>query len=223
MINRCNVCGFIVVRIHKGVFGLRCLRCRSTFIHRATVTVLKELDLAPDAAVYELSSHGAIFNYLSKRFSNLTFSEYFDDVEPGTKRNGVTCQDVQNLTYPDSSFDLVTSTEVFEHVPDDSRGFREVYRILKPGGIFVFTVPMEGNEVTIQRAAFKNGELVHMLSPEYHGDRLRSKGVLAFRNYGLDIDKKLLDAGFATVDIREISSKKYAIIPKRVVKATKPK
>ncbi|MFM7788404.1 MAG: methyltransferase domain-containing protein, partial [Microcystis panniformis] len=30
-------------------------------------------------------------------------------------KNSVVCQDVQNLLLNDESFDLVTSTEVFEH------------------------------------------------------------------------------------------------------------
>jgi ubiquinone/menaquinone biosynthesis C-methylase UbiE len=32
---------------------------------------------------------------------------------------------VQRLSFADASFDLCTSTEVFEHVPDDRAGLRE--------------------------------------------------------------------------------------------------
>jgi len=39
------------------------------------------------------------------------------------------------------SFDLATMLDVLEHLEDDSAGLREVFRILKPGGLFVFTVP----------------------------------------------------------------------------------
>ena len=42
--------------------------------------------------------------------------------------------------YGDASFDLCTSTEVFEHMPDDLNGFSEIRRVLRPGGRFVFTV-----------------------------------------------------------------------------------
>ena len=37
---------------------------------------------------------------------------------------------------PDNSFDVAISSQVIEHVPDDSRMFKEVYRILKPTGYF---------------------------------------------------------------------------------------
>jgi len=37
---------------------------------------------------------------------------------------------------PDNSFDVAISSQVIEHVPDDSKMLKEVYRILKPEGYF---------------------------------------------------------------------------------------
>jgi ubiquinone/menaquinone biosynthesis C-methylase UbiE len=42
--------------------------------------------------------------------------------------------DVQDLQFPDDSFDTVVATFVFCSVPDPVQGFREVVRVLKPGG-----------------------------------------------------------------------------------------
>lgn len=196
--NKCNLCGFPVIRIFKGPFGARCIRCKSTYIHRALGQVLEKLDIPYISHVYELSSRGALFKYLKKRFKNLKYSEYFDDIHPGDFKKGTQCQDVQNLTYEDESFDLVTSTEVFEHVPDDKKGFREVYRVLKKEGYFVFTVPLLDTEKTIERACMKDGKIKHYLTPEFHSDRFRGKNrVLVFRNYGLDIRQKLESVGFS--------------------------
>jgi len=195
---KCNLCGFPVIRIFKGPLGARCLRCKSTYIHRALGQVLEKLNLPCTSRVYELSSRGALFKYLEKRFQNLKYSEYFNDIHPGDFKKGIQCEDVQNLTYEDESFDLVTSTEVFEHVPNDEKGFREIYRVLKKGGYFVFTVPLLDSEKTIERACIKNGQIKHYLSPEFHSDRFRGKNrVLAFRNYGLDIQQKLESIGFS--------------------------
>ena len=38
------------------------------------------------------------------------------------------------LPYPDSSFDAVVSTQVYEYVRDLSAALRELYRVLRPGG-----------------------------------------------------------------------------------------
>jgi SAM-dependent methyltransferase len=193
----CNLCRFPVLRLHPGEAGLRCVRCLSTFRHRAIGAVLARLGLPREAAVYELSSRGALCRHLRRSFQHVTVSELFDDVPPGAFRDGVQCQDVQRLTHADGAFDLVTSTEVFEHVPDDRRAFAEMHRVLRPGGALVFTVPLMDQTATLERARVENGRVVHLVDPEYHGDRLRGRGaVLAFRTYGLDILERLARAGF---------------------------
>ncbi|MDY6986998.1 MAG: class I SAM-dependent methyltransferase [Thermodesulfobacteriota bacterium] len=41
----------------------------------------------------------------------------------------------------DSSFDCAIATEVFEHCPNLDMVLREIWRVLKPGGLLFFTVP----------------------------------------------------------------------------------
>ncbi len=55
--------------------------------------------------------------------------------------NNLVCSRVQQLSYADNSFDVVTSCDVLEHVPDDSAALNETYRALRPGGVLVMTVP----------------------------------------------------------------------------------
>ena len=153
-------------------------------------------------SVYELSSRGPLFRFLNSHAGKLTFSEYFEDVPPGDEKEKVQCQDVQNLTFPDQSFDVCTSTDVFEHVPDDAKGFSEIYRVLRPGGCTVFTVPLHHDQKTIERAKVLNGHIDHLLSPEYHGDHIRGLNqVLCFRNYGTDIVDRLCAQGFTNAEI----------------------
>ncbi|MDL2216759.1 class I SAM-dependent methyltransferase [Desulfovibrio sp. OttesenSCG-928-M14] len=45
------------------------------------------------------------------------------------------------LPYQNDSFDLVTSAEVVEHLENYRYLLREIYRILKPGGVFIVTTP----------------------------------------------------------------------------------
>lgn len=51
-------------------------------------------------------------------------------------------EDARNLSYFDNKFDIIFCVSVLEHIPNDEdiKAFKEIYRILKPGGIFVGTV-----------------------------------------------------------------------------------
>jgi 2-polyprenyl-3-methyl-5-hydroxy-6-metoxy-1,4-benzoquinol methylase len=46
------------------------------------------------------------------------------------------------------AFDLVVSSEVLEHIPEYRRALAEVWRLLKPGGCFIVTVPNNEPVVT---------------------------------------------------------------------------
>jgi len=51
--------------------------------------------------------------------------------------------DAMNLPFADDSFDYVVCSEVLEHLPDDARAAHEMFRVLKPGGACVATVPCQ--------------------------------------------------------------------------------
>lgn len=44
----------------------------------------------------------------------------------------------ENLPYPDSYFDVVLCVDVLEHITDPKQAITEIYRVLKPGGVFCF-------------------------------------------------------------------------------------
>ena len=46
--------------------------------------------------------------------------------------------DAERMPYDDDTFDLVVGHAVLHHIPDLDTAFREVLRVLKPGGRFVF-------------------------------------------------------------------------------------
>jgi SAM-dependent methyltransferase len=45
------------------------------------------------------------------------------------------------LPFREDSFDVLTALDVLEHIDDDAGAMREVARVLRPGGIFLATVP----------------------------------------------------------------------------------
>lgn len=68
---------------------------------------------------------------LRNRIKSLGFNEN-TYIKPGS---------IDNIPYLDKSFDVVVSAEVLEHVKDDTKAIMEFYRILRPGGICVISVP----------------------------------------------------------------------------------
>ena len=104
--------------------------------------------------------------------------------------------DLQKLTLPDALFDLVLTSDVMEHVRDSDAAHREIFRVLKPGGAYVFNVPyLEDAAHDIQLVDTTTDQDVFLCPPHYHGDPL-SGGVLAYRVFGRDLVDKLRLNGF---------------------------
>jgi SAM-dependent methyltransferase len=195
----CPLCNSIAtfIRFYDNEWGINCIKCLATPPIMSFIGVLKEVvgnDLR-QKRVFEMSSSGPLYRYLLQNSGSLYCSEFFEDVRPGSFKFGAQCQDVQELTFKNNAFDLVTCTEVFEHVPNDLKGFSEILRTLKPGGFIVFMVPLY-EKPTVERAVYANGKIIHRLDPEYHFDPLKSEGCLCFRNYGPDIVDRLKTCGF---------------------------
>lgn len=57
---------------------------------------------------------------------------------PGIMLNNA---NIYTLPYPDNTFDAVILSEILEHIDRDVEGLREIYRVLKPGGVVAITVP----------------------------------------------------------------------------------
>lgn len=112
-----------------------------------------------------------------------------------------TNQNLEGLTFADASFDIVLTSDVMEHVRLEQRAHEQVRRVLKPGGIYLFTVPHFRDRTTIDRVKIVDpadpSRDVDVLPREYHGDANAEDGrALAYRSFGIDLDEKLRGLGF---------------------------
>lgn len=51
--------------------------------------------------------------------------------------------DAQQLPIADGSLDLVMALDVLEHLPDDELAAAEIFRVLRPGGVLIASVPVD--------------------------------------------------------------------------------
>jgi len=95
--------------------------------------------------------------------------------------------DVQNIPFPDCSFDVVICNHVLEHVDDDRKALSELLRVMKPGGFGIFQVPLESSiEQTLEDKSIN--------TPELREKHYKQRDHL--RLYGKDYGKRLHEVGF---------------------------
>lgn len=112
--------------------------------------------------------------------------------------------DALKLIYPDNHFDRVISISVIEHIADngDSVAVKEIWRVLKPNGLFILTVPVKKNFEIEYRDKDEYNLSPEKKSTEYFFQRIYDKQ---------KIEKRLL----SSIDNYEIISKKvFGVIEK---------
>ena len=90
--------------------------------------------------VYLMEQVTPIYNWTTATFKNHTIvgSEYLGhEYEGGAIIKGIRHEDIENLSFPDDTLDLIVSNDVFEHVPNQVKAFAECARVLKEGGMML--------------------------------------------------------------------------------------
>jgi SAM-dependent methyltransferase len=86
-----------------------------------------------------------------------------------------------DLPFPDASFDLVTSFQVLEHVPDAGTYLREIRRVVRPGGRVILATPNAATRLYPGMAPWNRfhvreylaSELEALLADTFPGVRIR--------------------------------------------------
>jgi SAM-dependent methyltransferase len=98
---------------------------------------------------------------------------------------------------PENSFDAAVCVEVFEHLFEPLQSAQEIYRVLKPGGLLVATVPNFGYHIwrlmALLRAQVPT-EPEDKVGNRYHGPHIRFFSKLMLK-------RMLRQAGFADIKV----------------------
>ncbi len=116
-----------------------CPNCFSTARERLVLLMLGEHFDLEGKKVLHLSPEKHVYNYL-KRVADVTTA----DLHPGFYKHidsKAREADLMELPYADTSFDLVVGNHILEHIPDDAKAMREIYRVVKNGGRAILQVP----------------------------------------------------------------------------------
>ena len=96
--------------------------------------------------------------------------------------------DICDLPFLDNSYDFILCNHVLEHIIDDNKAMKELYRVLKKNGIGIFQVPMDYNrDTTFEDFSVTNKKERNKLFGQYDHVRI----------YGLDFFDRLQKAGFS--------------------------
>jgi hypothetical protein len=208
----CTICG-AVGRFKPFNDNLResgaCSQCRSSNRQRQMAWMLRRelglgvsgpLVIPESVGIYNTEANGPLHQALHAH-PKYECSEYWGDkAEFGEIVDGTRNEDLQALSFASASFDVVLSSDVLEHMPQPYQAHSEIYRVLKPGGRHIFTVPY--GEALIRdnvRASLVDGKVIHHHEAMYHGDPVRpGEGILVWTIFGLEMLVRLNEIGFET-------------------------
>jgi SAM-dependent methyltransferase len=141
-------------------------------------------------------------------------SEYCHTIEDREKLYPIPSEDIMALCLRSNAFDVVTTNEVLEHIPDIDAALREIARVLKPGGWHIGTHPFDftcanGNV----RAKMSHGRIVHLMQPVFHANPVdNAGGSLVFEIPGWDILDRAGANGFSESYMRFVASERLGIL-----------
>lgn len=239
----CNVCGrdsvFFCDDITLAREQLVCALCEATSRYRsiargvlravaektgvrgASIASLASMRADTTLRLYDTQAASGTYR-IPEMMSRCAFVEVQTSLYKPTLARGAslgeagTNQNLEALTFGDASFDVVITSDVMEHVRLADRAHREIRRVLRPGGIYLFTVPhFRDRDETVMRVRINDPEDPErdedILPREYHPDASESGRALAYRHFALDLDRELEELGFI-VDYEKTDRPELAIL-----------
>jgi 2-polyprenyl-3-methyl-5-hydroxy-6-metoxy-1,4-benzoquinol methylase len=119
-------------------------------------TIIRWLDPQPGEQVLDIGSGDGAYDWkIARSGANVTGIDIHEKRLSAARRyyrserTMFLFMDASRLEFPEASFDKVLSLCVVEHLADDELVMKNIWRVLKPGGLFVFSADSLSNpEIT---------------------------------------------------------------------------
>jgi predicted SAM-dependent methyltransferase len=99
--------------------------------------------------------------------------------------------DICNLPFEDNQYDVILCNHVLEHIPDDTKAMKELFRVLKPSGMAILQIPQDlKREKTFSDDSITDQKERAKIFGQYDHVRI----------YGRDYFDKLRSIGFTVVE-----------------------
>jgi SAM-dependent methyltransferase len=194
---------------------LRCKSCGGTMRDRqiayGLLRVIAERSgtEAPDLRAFRLRQDGLLrildtdaFSAINRTLRGMTgyvYSQYQPDKPNGsTLADGSVIVNLESMPFAGGNFDVILTSDVMEHVFDDSRAHQEIFRCLAPHGRYIFTVPFDPCIVGHRRLTQPTGDdhSYFLLEEHIHGDPHARTGIIAHRVYGRQLLDDMVALGY---------------------------
>jgi len=186
--------------------SFRCAKCDMINRNRThLIPIIKFLDLPESRTIWIAECNTPMSRYLLSTYQdkhNIITSSFSHTAD-------VRHENIECLSFKDNSIDLIITADVMEHVNDPNAAWKECFRVLKPGGQNIFTVPVNSEnafrleDFTITRCKLVNRVIEHYLTPpEWHGGTCEDDGGwLAFTNFTFDILTTNKNLGYQEINV----------------------
>ncbi len=167
---------------------LKCARCRSIPRWRTIVRVLETFFPGwRQMAIHECSPGGSSSAKLAWECRGCVQTHWYPDAPAGSVKDRYRSENLEQ-TFPDASFDMVITLDVFEHVLDPREGSPRWRGRSSPGAPTFSPSPGSIWKPTLVRAVCQpDGTVRHLAEPDYHGNPIDAEGSVVATESGVDL------------------------------------